>query len=105
MACGDYGADLLGTVSSGAAQDFVTCSYINDLGIWLWPAFVVGALMAGTFAATRSAVPPIILMLVLGPFIVATLPGAGANLLGIGGLFVIPAVLFLLFLRFKQARP
>lgn len=105
MACGDYGGELIGAVTSANAQDFVTCSFISDLGVWLWPLFVIGALMAGAFAATRSIVPPVILMLILGPFVVATLPSAGANLLAIGGLFSIPAVLFLLFLRFKQARP
>lgn len=105
MACGDYGAGLLGAVSQAKPQDFVTCSYINTVGQWIWPLMVVGALMAGTFAATRSVVPPIILMLLLGPFMIATLPGAGANILVVGALFVIPAVLFLAFLRFKQARP
>lgn len=112
MACTDYasGDALIGSVSSANAQDFVTCAFIgtqagDGLGVWLWPTFVIGALMAGTFAATRSMVPPIILMLVLGPFVVATLPSAGANLLAIGGLMVVPSVLFLLFLRFKQARP
>lgn len=104
MPCTDYG-DVLHTVSQGAAQDFVTCAYINDVGGFVWPLFVVGALMAGTFAATRSPVPPVILMLLLGPFLVATLPGTGANLLGIAGLFVVPVVLFLMYLRFKQARP
>lgn len=104
MGCGDY-SEVIDSVSQGAAQDFVTCAYINDLGVYVWPLIIIGALMAGAFAATRSPVPPIILMLLLGPLFVATLPGAGANLLALSGIFTIPSVLFLTFLRFKQAQP
>lgn len=105
MPCGDYGAGMVGAVSQAKPQDFVTCPYINHLGQWIWPLMVVGALMAGSFAATRSVVPPIILMLLLGPFMILALPGAAANILVIGAIFVIPSVLFLLFVRFKNARP
>jgi|GEM_PF-5692423 len=104
MACGDYTNLAQEAVSAGAAQDFITCPFVNSLGEWVWPLMVVGALFAGTFAATRSFVPPIILMLLLGPFMIIALPSAGVNILIIGALFVVPSVLFLLFLKLRYAR-
>lgn len=104
MPCGDYGGEVIKTVSGGNAQDFVSCAFINDVGPWVWPLFFAGAFIVGAFALTRSPVPPLILMLIMGPFIVATMPAAGANLLAIGGLFSVPAVMLLIYARTKNVR-
>lgn len=104
MPCGDYGGELIKAVSGGNFQDAVTCAFINDLGPHVWPLMFAGAFIIGAFALTRSPVPPLVLMLIMGPFIVATLPGVAANLLAIGGLFSVPAVMLLIYTRVKHVR-
>lgn len=99
MACGDHGGDLGQAAMEGAFRDAVTCAYINDVGVQVWPLIVVGAILAAVFIYTRSAIPVFLMMVVLGPLMVATLPAAASAAVNVLAMMAIPAVGYLVYSR------
>lgn len=102
MACGDYGGDLGNALIQGQFRDAFTCAFINDVGGQVWPLMFVGGIMLSIGIYTRSPVMVFIVLIVLGPLTVATLPPAASAAVNVVAMVAIPAVGYLVYSRIRR---